>query len=163
VVMARLQRALVNLEMLSEDINDLSETELFTDAHNRLLQAILDTLVELNTLVINETQASLQQMLAGSPFENVFEKKQMVSVYVKLLGYVITACEATNKASLIINDNFDERADKRLELLQVKAIRAKSQLKTVASAMGKSDYQKFVLICGLKSQEWSWDVLRARF
>ncbi|WP_334016143.1 hypothetical protein [Alteromonas sp. S167] len=161
--MARLQRALVNLEILSEDINDLSDTALYGDTHKRLLQTMLDTLLELNTLIVDETHASFQQMLAGSPFETVFEKKQMVSVYVKLLGYVITACEATNKASLIINDNFDESADKRLELLQVKAIRAKSQLKTVATAMGKSDYQKFLLMCGLSAPEWSWDVLRARF
>lgn len=59
------------------------------------------------------------------------------------MEYVITAWEASQKASRIIADSFDESADKRLELLQVKAIKAKSQLKTVAIAMGKADYEVY--------------------
>jgi len=87
----------------------------------------------------------------------------MVGVYTKLVGYVITAWEASNKANAILVDNFDASADKRLELLQVKAIRAKSQLKTVATAMGQNDYEKFTQALGLIAQEWQWDMLRARF
>ena len=71
------------------------------------------------------------ELLSGSLFEDIFERKRMVGVYIKLVGYVITAWEATNKANAIISENFDSSADKRLELLQLKAIKAKSQLKTV--------------------------------
>ena len=98
-----------------------------------------------------------------SIFENIFERKRMVAVYIKLIGYVLTAWEATSKANAILLDNFDASADKRLELLQVKAIKAKSQLKTVATAMGQSDYEKFTRTLGLETQEWQWDTLRARF
>ena len=51
------------------------------------------------------------------------------------------------KAESIINDNFDDSADVRLELLQVKAIKAKAQLKTVASAMGEQDYKNLFVLC----------------
>jgi hypothetical protein len=117
--------------------------------------------VELHTL--NETETGFQTLLKSSLFEDKFERKRMVNVYKKLVDYVITSWEATEKANVIIADSFDEGADKRLELLQVKAIKAKSQLKTVATAMGKTDYEKFTQVFGLTAQEWLWDNLRARF
>ena len=161
--MASLQRTLVNLEILSEDINILDDSAINTVAHIKLLRSVLEELKNAEPLVAFETEASFQKLLSGSLFEGIFERKGMVGVYIKLVGYVITASEATNKANAILTDNFDPSADKRLELLQVKAIKAKSQLKTVASAMGKEDYEKFVHTLGLFAQEWQWDTLRARF
>ena len=161
--MASLQRTLVNLEMLSDDINALHVDALNTHAHIKLLHNVLNELENAEQFVALETEASFQKSLSGSLFENIFERKRMVGVYIKLVGYVITAWEATNKANAIISENFDSSADKRWELLQVKAIKAKSQLKTVASAMGNEDYAKFVQPFGLSAQEWQWDTLRARF
>ncbi|AFT96693.1 hypothetical protein AMBAS45_16150 [Alteromonas macleodii str. 'Balearic Sea AD45'] len=149
--------------MLSDDINALHVDALNTHVHIKLLHNVLNELKNAEQFVALETEASFQKSLSGSLFENIFERKRMVGVYIKLVGYVITAWEATNKANAIISENFDSSADKRLELLQVKAIKAKSQLKTVASAMGKEDYAKFVQTLGLSAQEWQWDTLRARF
>lgn len=161
--MATLQRTLVNLEMLSEDVSLLGSAERYAETHLRLLHSILSVLSELETLVTHETENGFQMLLKGSLFEDKFESKRMVNVYKKLVEYVITSWEATQKANLIIADNFDEQADKRLELLQTKAIKAKSQLKTVATAMGKLDYEKFTHLFGLSAQEWLWDTLRAKF
>ena len=161
--MASLQRALVNLEMLSDDINALSSDKLNTATHIHLLHSGLEELKNAEATVVFETEASFHKILQGSLFDPIFERKRMVGVYTKLVGYVITAWEASNKANAILVDNFDASADKRLELLQVKAIRAKSQLKTVATAMGQNDYEKFTQALGLIAQEWQWDTLRARF
>ena len=161
--MASLQRSLVNLEMLSDDITSLSYEALNTAAHIRLLNEVLKELNDLDALMSHETESSFHNAITGSIFENIFERKRMVAVYIKLIGYVVTAWEATSKANAILLDNFDASADKRLELLQVKAIKAKSQLKTVATAMGQSDYEKFTRTLGLITQEWQWDTLRARF
>ncbi|MEC7284235.1 MAG: hypothetical protein VXW48_11565, partial [Pseudomonadota bacterium] len=120
--MASLQRTLVNLEMLSDDINALHVGALNTHAHIKLLHNVLNELKNAEQFVALETEASFQKSLSGSLFENIFERKRMVGVYIKLVGYVITAWEATNKANAIISENFDSSADKRLELLQVKAI-----------------------------------------
>lgn len=163
IEMASIQRSLVNLEMLSDDITSLSFEARNTAAHIRLLNEVLKELKGLNVLVPNETESSFHNAMTGSIFENIFERKRMVAVYIKLIGYVLTAWEATSKANAILLDNFDASADKRLELLQVKAIKAKSQLKTVATAMGQSDYEKFTRTLGLETQEWQWDTLRARF
>jgi len=121
--MASLQRTLVNLEMLSDDINALHVDALNTHAHIKLLHNVLNELKNAEQFVALETEASFQKSLSGSLFENIFERKRMVGVYIKLVGYVITAWEATNKANAIISENFDSSADKRLELLQVKAIK----------------------------------------
>lgn len=161
--MATLQRILVNLEMLSDDISLLEPSQYNNADHLRLLHSILVLLNELDSQSKYETEAGFQHVVRGSIFEDVFERKRMVNVYKKLVEYVITAWEASQKASLIIADSFDESADKRLELLQVKAIKAKSQLKTVATAMGKADYEKFTRLFGLLTQQWEWDTLRARF
>jgi glycerophosphoryl diester phosphodiesterase len=161
--MATLQRTLVNLEILTEDISLLSDAERGHSPHLRLLHGIRNVLEEVELHTLNETETGFQTLLKSSLFEDKFERKRMVNVYKKLVDYVITSWEATEKANVIIADSFDEGADKRLELLQVKAIKAKSQLKTVATAMGKTDYEKFTQIFGLTAQEWLWDNLRARF
>lgn len=161
--MASTQRALINLEILSDDILSLAHNDLQDDKHLLLLRDFLTSLNGFNALIEHETEASFKTMLQGSSFEGVFEKKGMVKVYIKLLGFVTTAWQASNKAKLIIEDNFESDADKRLELLQTKAIRAKSQLKTVASAMGYRDYQKFLSALALDCPQWQWDTLRARF
>ena len=135
--MASLQRTLVNLEMLSDDINALHVDALNTHAHIKLLHNVLNELKNAEQFVALETEASFQKSLSGSLFENIFERKRMVGVYIKLVGYVITAWEATNKANAIISENFDSSADKRLELLQVKAIKAKSQLKNCSVSDGQ--------------------------
>lgn len=87
----------------------------------------------------------------------------MIGVHLKLIGYVLTFWDANKKANDILDTNFGESADKRLELLQVKAIRAKAQLKTVAHAMGQADYQKFIDLLNLRDAQWQWDVLLSRY
>lgn len=56
-------------------------------------------------------------MLFGLLFENIFEWKCMVGVYIKLVGYVIIVWEVINKVNVIISENFDLSVDKWLELL----------------------------------------------
>ena len=73
-----------------------------------------------------------------------------------LLCYVLQHWETSRKIDAILADQFDENADKRLDLLQVKNIKAKSQFKTVAGAMGKRDYELFVQNMGLNHPDWTW-------
>jgi hypothetical protein len=157
------QRTLVALDMLSDDINLLNDSQVNSELHFRLLSDFLAQLNHLNDSVQLESEASTKRLFVGSVFDKAISRKSMLTVYMKLLNYVLTAWDATLKADAIINDNFDNSADVRLELLQVKAIKAKSQLKTVASAMGKQDYEVFCSLLGLTADKWQWDTLRARF
>tara|TARA_A200000159_G_scaffold73515_1_gene68270 strand:- start:24676 stop:25125 length:450 start_codon:yes stop_codon:yes gene_type:complete len=149
--------------MLSDDINLLNDSQVNSELHFKLLSDFLVQLNQLNDSVQLESEAAMKRLFVGSLFEQAIGRKSMVTVYMKLLNYVLTAWDATLKADEIINDNFDNNADVRLELLQVKAIKAKSQLKTVASAMGKQDYKAFCSLLGLTADKWQWDTLRARF
>lgn len=157
------QRTLINLEILSDDINQLESSQLNGSLHFKLLSDFLLRLTELSHSVQSDTEASVKQLLKGSVLDGAIGRKSMLVVYIKLINYVITAWDATLKAESIINDNFDDSADVRLELLQVKAIKAKAQLKTVASAMGEQDYKTFCTMLGLTAEKWQWDTLRARF
>ncbi|WP_032097300.1 MULTISPECIES: hypothetical protein [unclassified Alteromonas] len=157
------QRTLVALDMLSDDINLLNDSQVNSELHFKLLSDFLVQLNQLNVSVQQESEAAMKRLFVGSLFEQAIGRKSMITVYMKLLNYVLTAWDATLKADAIINDNFDDNADVRLELLQVKAIKAKSQLKTVASAMGKQDYEVFCSLLGLTADKWQWDTLRARF
>lgn len=157
------QRTLINLEILSDDIHQLESSQLNGSLHFKLLNDFLSRLTELSHSVQSDTEASVKQLLKGSVLDGAIGRKSMLVVYIKLINYVITAWDATLKAESIINDNFDDSADVRLELLQVKAIKAKAQLKTVASAMGEQDYKTFCTMLGLTAEKWQWDTLRARF
>ena len=87
--MASLQRTLVNLEMLSDDINALHVDALNTHAHIKLLHNVLNELENAEQFVALETEASFQKSLSGSLFENIFERKRMVGVYIKLVGLFV--------------------------------------------------------------------------
>lgn len=87
----------------------------------------------------------------------------MVSIHLRLVDYVLTYWQTMQKVNDIRDTNFESNADKRLDLLHVKAVKAKSQLKTVASAMGQDNYSRFLALINLSDVEWQWDVIRARY
>ncbi|MEW9797037.1 hypothetical protein [Alteromonas sp. CYL-A6] len=157
--MSALQRHLVNLDIVKDDIATLSAKDYASPAHVRLveqycrgLQQILDELdhVTENQFGVLVKQAGLHALLA---------KKQMVGVHLKMASNVLVFWEADQKAHAIIDAEFDEQADRRLDLLQVKAVRAKSQLKAAALAMGRDDYSQFANALGLSGENLEWEKL----
>lgn len=161
--MATIQRQLVNLEILAEDLNSLSSEQYGGEQHIRLIEEYKEALEHLSDSAKPETESGFKKRLTTSTLAHVLESKQMIGVHLKLIGYVLTFWDANKKANDILDTNFGESADKRLELLQVKAIRAKGQLKTVAHAMGQADYQKFIDLLNLRDAQWQWDVLLSRY
>ena len=161
--MATFQRLLVNLEIIADDLATLDAVDYFSDEHLALLEAYHRAIDALNTAAVEQTEASFKGYFHHSSLSPIYGKKRMLSVHLKLIGYVLSYWKANEKVSGIIDNDFDPRADKRLALLQVKAIRAKAQLKTVATAMGKEDYGRFIEVLKLSGKDWQWDTLRARF
>lgn len=161
--MATLQRQLVNLEMLADDLSALALKSHWTAVHIKLIEAYQIALQHLLSSMSSEAEHEFKRRIETSALAQVIESKRMLSVHLKLIGYILTYWDASEKAAEILESNFTEQADKRLELLQVKAIRAKSQLKTVATAMGEADYQKFINLLNLSDAQWQWQVLVARY
>ena len=161
--MTTIQRNIVNLEIVADDLAALPDSEYWSAQHIKLIQEYKNALQQLAESSSFETENGFKKWIESSPLKQALETKQMINVHLKLIDYVLTYWDANQKAERILDNNFGEHADRRLELLQVKAIRAKSQLKTVASAMGELDYQKFVKQLNLRDEQWQWHGLISRF
>ncbi|GGF85517.1 hypothetical protein [Alteromonas lipolytica] len=154
--MGTTQRHLVNLDMLLTDIEMLDASEYGGQAHIRLFKEIQRTLEGLDMAAQQETVSSFQKAVIHAGLAGPLEDKRMPGIFRRLIGNVLEYWEAHTKAEHILNSQFDGNADKRLELLQVKSIKAKSQFKTVARAMGRTDYQHFIEALGLNHEDWQW-------
>ncbi len=161
--MAQIQRHLVSLEMLVDDLTLLSSNECGTNVHLKLIREYRQVLALLLESVQQETESSFKKWLTPTLFAQVFENKRMVSIHLRLVDYVLTYWQTMQKVNDIRDTNFESNAYKRLDLLHVKAVKAKSQLKTVASAMGQDNYSRFLALINLSDVEWQWDVIRARY
>lgn len=151
-----LQRHLINLDMLLADLEMLDADEYGQAAHAKLLKDIQKVLKSIEDVAAGETVASFQKAVSTTGLAKAMEDKRMPGIYNRLIGYVLQYWETSYKIDAILADQFDENADKRLDLLQVKHIKAKSQFKTVARAMGKADYESFVQNMGLNHPDWAW-------
>lgn len=157
------RRTIINLEMLSEEMHDdlmavHKEAVVSTDYLN-LLHAYQMKLAVLEEEVSAVTDMQLSHMLNGSVLAKTIINKRMLSVQIRLLNYVSEYYLATQKADAILNEDFAEQADQRLNILQSRAIKMRKQLKTVAEAMGREDYSNFVVNTPLPSTDWSWQRL----
>ncbi len=154
--MGTTQRQLVNLDMLLADVEMLDVSEYSSHAHQKLLVDIQNVLEQLDIAAKHETVSSFQKAVAATGLAKALEDKRMPGIYKRLIGYVLQYWQADKKAAEILASEFDGNADKRLELLQVKGIKAKSQFKTVARAMGRADYEHFIQALGLVHEDWLW-------
>jgi exo-beta-1,3-glucanase (GH17 family) len=137
--MTTLQRQLINLEILSADLSQMHGDLFGSEKHRKLLVDFQGVINKLAQEASEVTLASYQTQVANVSVDKVFENKQVLAIYERLIGYVLDYWDAHTKAEKIIYDQFDNNADKRLELLQVKAIRAKKQFHTVIDVLGNND------------------------
>lgn len=156
--MGTTQRHLVNLDILLTDIEMLDGSEYGSQTHIKLLKGVQLVLGELEVAAQSETVASFQKAVVNSGLAGPLEDKRMPGIFKRLIGNVLEYWDAHGKAAQILDSQFDGNADKRLELWQVKAIKAKSQFKTVARAMGRTDYLHFIDALGLTHEDWQWQV-----
>lgn len=154
--MSVLQRKLVNLEMVKDDIAMLPAHDYASPQHHKLVRQYRSVLADIGEHLANFTERQFRVAAEQVGMDTVLSQKQMVSVQIKMITSVLAFWDADQKANEILATEFGEQADKRLDLLQVKAIRAKSHLKTVADAMGQHGYQSFVGILGLTGTELEW-------
>ncbi|WP_189407874.1 hypothetical protein [Alteromonas halophila] len=157
-----MQRTLVNLDMIKDDIAMLPAHAYASASHQKLVRQYRELLVSIDALLPQVTEKQFRTFTAQTELCHLLSQKQMVGVQQKMISSVLAYWDADQKAQGILAAEFDPQADKRLDLLQVKAVRAKSQLKTVADAMGKADYQAFVSALGLAGTELEWSQLCAR-
>lgn len=155
-IMATTQRHLVNLDMILSDIELMSPEQYASEQHVTLLKSVLNILAGLALTIQEETVHSFQQAVESAGLQDMLKDKRMVTIYQRLISNVLEFWSASQKIRGIIDAQFDDHADERLTLLQAKAMRAKNQFKTVATAMGMTDYLDFLHRLGLEHSDWRW-------
>lgn len=174
--MLTITRKLITLDMLHQDMMDESEQgsehvqspQSHSEPHScalvsanylKLLARYVEESHQVTLLAKELKDSAFSDLVSNSGTVSHFSNKQMLSVQSRLLEYVLAFYSASQKADKILAYEFDDKADKRLSLLQTKAIKARSQFKTVALAMGKNDYQTFKTALCLPEQDWAWSTL----
>jgi hypothetical protein len=164
-MMLTLNRQLVSLDMLCAELADYADKvpdkdEVVPHTYLALLKQFCQVIQQLAETAKSHTQAAFVNELSHFSLPLAIKTKRILSVYLRLIEYVIDFYQVSEKIAAIIDTNFDDNAEKRLQLLQVRAIKAKAQFKTVVQALGKRDYQQFANHLALPQADWSWDVLR---
>ncbi|MDP5032075.1 MAG: hypothetical protein NWQ54_14200 [Paraglaciecola sp.] len=163
--MLTLTRQLVSLDMVCTELADYSgklqaANHVVPQAYVNLLKQFCIAIQNLSLIAQDYSQlvfvAEVEKFGLALPIKN----KRILSVYLRLIEYVIDFYLASEKIASIRDKLFDDNAEKRLDLLQVRAIKAKAQFKTVVHALGKREYQQFAHHLALPTSEWGWDVLR---
>lgn len=160
--MPNLARTLVNLDILSQEMQDLLlEAEASREPFLVLLTQYKNGLAELGSYVSEEnlTEAQFLELISKSELLKNVTSRRMLEVQIRLLEYVLDYYKATKKANEILSSDFAAQADKRLNILQSKAIKMRKQFKTVAEALGEADYSMFVELTPLPSDDWAWNKL----
>ena len=163
--MLTLNRQLVSLDMVCTELAEYANK---LNGHNSLVPRNYLNLLKQFCLVIeqlSETAAAYKQFAFIAEVDKFglalpITNTRILSVYLRLIEFVIDYYQATEKIAGIIDSHFDDNAEKRLQLLQTRAIRAKAQFKTVVKALGKPDYQQFSSHLALPQSDWGWDALR---
>lgn len=156
--MNSVSRQLVALDMLSQDLEETS-AEQAPKQYERVLRQYLSQLEKLEILAAPLTENGYTQAVDASNLCAELRTKKMVTIYIRLLEFILKYFELDAKAQVILDKQFDERSDRRLDLLQSRAIKARNQFKIVAKALGEEDYRRFCATLSLSREDWGWQSL----
>ncbi|MCY7296113.1 hypothetical protein [Alteromonas sp. a30] len=159
--MSPISRKLVSLDMLREDMLEASENANH-EVNAVYLKMLSQYLSQCQSLMVEAEALSdhvfIEAIEASGTHLHILNK-QMLRVQIRLLEYVLDYYSATQKAGKIQQSEFDSYADKRLGLLQTRAIKARNQFRIVAEAMGAQDLAAFLEAACLSPNDWSWQAL----
>lgn len=163
--MLTLNRQLVSLDMVCTELAEYANK--LNGPNNLVPRSYLNLLKQFCLAIeqLSETATAYKQFAFIAEVDKFglalpITNTRILSVYLRLIEYVIDYYQASEKIAGIIDSHFDDNAEKRLQLLQTRAIRAKAQFKTVVQALGKPDYQQFSSHLALPQSDWGWDALR---
>ncbi len=120
---------------------------------------LLEQSIKANQLVISNSkdfsEYDFSKLLEQVELAKKISSKRFLVIYNKLLLWVLDYYSAKKKAGSITSEDFSEQAEIRLDLYQTKAAKAKSQIKTLAGALGKQEYVSFLNLYRLNDSSLS--------
>lgn len=163
--MSIFNRTLVNLDIINEDMEDeLSGLGSLYDSGDSddylsLLSQYHQLVSKLEGCIADEIDQQVPGMFQSSHLASLVSSKQFVTVLGRLVGYVLQFYHAQLKYLAILDSEFTPQADRLLNLLQTKAIKAKKQYVTVAKALGEGEYKALLAAVALPKDDWAWHKL----
>lgn len=157
--MSSFKQHLLTLNLLSEDMIDkLSEQKesdgSVSQSYVDLLKQYLETSISLSTLAATYTDMEFKSAIQNRGICLHLLNKKMLMIQNKLVKYLIDYFEATFRLNMIRDVDFSEQANIRFDLLSVRAIKSKSQFKTVADALSDSEYRNLQDGIALPDLRW---------
>lgn len=158
-------RQLIALDMLSQEMADelllpeIQHSHHVTSQFLKLLKHYCEASKALEILADDLTENGFTDAVIAQNVCLHLVNKKVLRVQNKLLEYVTEFYHASRRAELIRHDEFNQQADIRFDLLSTRAIKFKSQYRTVAKAMKRKDYEGLVRGIGLPEFDWRWELL----
>ena len=150
--------------MLKQELEDLSVSrELLSEIseqHAKLLSQCLDAILAILEQAAGFSEFDFSQELDNVELGRAIGSKKILGIQTKLLAWALNFFVAKEKAESISAEDFSDRAEKRLDLWQTKAAKAKNQIRTLAKAMGQEEYSRFSHQYRLLYTELSWRLLK---
>lgn len=165
--MSTFSRQLIALDMLSEEMTEalalpeVSQTAQVSSEYLSLLSQYRRVSESLGQLAAELTEIGFSETVSKHNVCIHLVNKKVLMVQNKLLEYAVDFYDASRRAERIRHDEFNQQADIRFDLLSTRAIKLRSQFKTIAKAMKQSDYESLMRGIGLADFDWGWDVLMA--
>ena len=163
--MSTIANTLTSMEMLHEDMVDECElvkrddNPIVTESFLRFLEQYKDASDAFEKMADEFTELGFVEYITQQQSCLHLVNKKVLMVQNKLLGYAFDYYEASLKAESIRHTEFNEQADKKFDLLSTRAIKLKSQFRTVAKAMKQTDYENLIEGIGLPEFDWGWERL----
>lgn len=157
-------RELVVIDMLKQELEDVYNpnlvAEFLSEQHIKLLVQSLEHYKKVNTKINELSEYDFSQSISQLDFEYPFESKKLLSIHQHLLDWTIDFNVAKRKAEDILTKEFDQQAERRLDLWQSKAAKAKKQIRTLAAALEQQQYVAFTEHFKLQNTELSWQNIK---
>lgn len=157
--MSSFKQLLLTLNILSEDMADeLSGQKgrdvLVSEHYVALLKQFLETSKSLSVAATAYTNMEFKTAIQNRGICLYLVNKKMLMIQNRLAEYLIDYFEANFRLDKIREVDFSEQANIRFDLLSVRAIKSKSQFKTVADALSDSEYLNLENGIGLPDLRW---------
>lgn len=160
--MSSLVRQLIAFDIIKQELEEVSllnddlDKDSIEDAHLQLLKHCSEANQAIIDATVGISEFDFAKIVSQVELEAPVSTKQLLTVHNKLLSWAISFFVAKAKANSITSIDFSEQAEVRLDLWQTKAAKAKNQIKTLANALGKSEYVEFIMQYRLNKTELMW-------
>lgn len=158
-------RDLIALDILAQDMAEelalpqVINNQCVSEVYIRLMEQYFKKSTSLEKQTTDLSEYEFSNMISSSRLCLHLTTKKMLLVQNRLLGFVVDFYTAKTKLDKIRHVDFSEQADIHFELLNTKTIKLRSQFRTAALAMKKSDYAVFMQAVCLADFDWGWQTL----